>query len=309
MIARTVEISGEGRRLRKERGFLVVAGPEGDLGRLPLDDLEVVLFAGRGLTCTGELMHSLAARAVPLVICDQRFVPSAVLWPVESHREQAGRIRAQAALPLPRRKRLWQELVQGKIRAQSEALRLAGVPASARIDALARLVKSGDGGNAEAEAARLYWPRLLGPDFRRDRDHAGVNALLNYGYTVLRAAVARAVMLAGLHPAFGLHHHAHHNTMPLLDDLVEPFRPVADLLALELARQSAPVPPPLDAAAKARLASLPAVDMAHAGVASPVSECMLRLARSLAAACEDGRARLALPESLRAPAGTGAAAP
>ncbi len=298
MIRRAVEITGENRYLRKAQGFLLVCDKEHELGRLPLDDLEVVLVAGRGVTCTGGLMNTLAERCIPLVVCDQRFLPASMLWPVESHTLQSGRIRAQADLSAPLRKRLWQQLVRAKIQGQGDTLRLCTGQTSPRLARLAGAVRSGDPGNAEGEAARVYWPLLFGPDFRRDRMRAGVNALLNYGYTILRSAVARAVMLAGLHPAFGLHHHNLRDTMPLVDDLIEPFRPVVDLLAHALAAEADGVPV-LTAEAKECLTRVTTVDMTHEGMASPVSECLLRMTRSLAEVCEGRKRRLVLPEGVR----------
>ncbi len=296
MIQRAIEITGESRYLHKEQGFLVVSDKAAELGRLPLDDLEVVLVAGRGVTCSGGLLNTLAERCIPLVVCDQRFVPASVLWPVESHSLQSGRIRAQADMSAPLRKRLWQQLVRAKIRGQVEALRLCTGQCSPRLERLAGSVRSGDPANAEGEAARVYWRLLFGPDFRRERDQGGVNALLNYGYTVLRSGVARAVMLAGLHPAFSLHHCNQRDTMPLVDDLIEPFRPVLDMLVYALVAKG---PAALSPAAKERLVGVTGADMAYDGKSSPVSECLLRLTRSLADICEARRGRLVLPEGIR----------
>ncbi len=298
MIQRAVEITGTGRHLHKDRGFLVVSHDKEDLGRLPLDDLEVVLFAGYGMTCTSELMNTLAERCIPLIICDHRFLPASMLWPVESHHLQSGRIRAQAALSVPLRKQLWRQLVRAKILAQAEALQLCKAESCPRLERLAAEVRSGDPQNAEGQAARLYWPLLFGAEFRRDPDKPGRNALLNYGYTVLRAAVARAVMMAGLHPAFALHHCNLNDTMPLVDDLIEPFRPLADLLVFSLDR-NAGGDPALDAAAKERLIGVTTLDMLYDGVSSPVSECLLRMTRSLADVCGGKRRTLLLPEGLR----------
>ena len=167
-----------------------------------------------------------------------------------------------------------------------------------RLLRLSRNVRAGDPENAEGEAARLYWLDLFGPDFRRNRSLPGINGLLNYGYTILRSAVARAVMLAGLHPAFGLHHHSTRDSMPLVDDLIEPFRPVVDLVVFNLASR-ADGEPELDRHAKQTLAGVPTVDMAWGGIASPVSECLLRLARSLADVCEGRQKRLVLPDGFR----------
>jgi len=300
MILRAVEISGDGRHISKEHGFLVVSQSREELGRLPLDDLEVVLLCGHGATCTAGALNALAERCIPLVLCDHTFMPASMLWPVESHRLQSGRIRAQAALTLPARKRLWQQVVRAKIAHQAEILQLCTGHKAPRLESLARGVRSGDTANAEGEAARIYWPLLFGEAFRRERGRPGVNILLNYGYTVLRAAVARAVMLAGLHPAFGLHHRSLRDTMPLVDDLIEPFRPLVDLLVFVLI-SGQESEPELNPEVKKQLTTVTALDLVHEGVASPVSECLLRMTRSLAEVCEGRERKLALPRGLRQP--------
>lgn len=298
MICRAIEISGQGKHLRKERGFLVVSEDRVDLAKLPIDDLEVVLLSSDGMTCTGGVFTTLAQRCIPLVVCDQRFVPCSVLWPVESHHLQSGRIRAQAAMSEPLRKRLWQQVVRAKILAQAEALHLCTGTSSPRLDQLVREVLSGDTTNVEGQAARLYWSLLFGDEFRRGRDLPGRNSLLNYGYTILRSAVARAVMLAGLHPAFALHHHNVLDTMPLVDDLIEPFRPVVDACVFDLTKHRGEATP-LDAAAKQRLIAVTAVDLEFDGIASPLTECLLRMTRSLADVCAGTRRALQLPSGLK----------
>ncbi|GMW02285.1 MAG: CRISPR-associated endonuclease Cas1 [Candidatus Hydrogenedentota bacterium] len=298
MIRRGVEISGSGRHLHKYRGFLIVSENGGEVGRLPLEDLEVVLVSGHGITCTAELLHALAAQCAPLILCDHRFLPASILLPVESHEYQSGRIRAQAALGETTSKRMWQQIVAAKIRGQAEVLAICTGKESERLNTLWRRVRSGDAGNAEGEAARIYFPLLFGPGFRRDRDLGGENALLNYGYTVLRSAVVRAIMLAGLHPAFGIHHCNARDTMPLADDLMEPFRPLVDMIVYSHARAVEGIPT-VDSNAKQRLIGVTGLDLIFEGVSSPVTECLLRLTRSLADVCEGRKRKLVLPDGLR----------
>ncbi|MCH8244220.1 MAG: type II CRISPR-associated endonuclease Cas1, partial [Planctomycetes bacterium] len=134
----------------------------------------------------------------------------------------------------PCSKRIWRQIVRAKIRAQADLLG----PDHEKYRKLLNLeneVRSGDPSNVEAQAARRYWPLLLGPDFRRDRGLPGVNALLNYGYTVLRAGTSRAVVAAGLHPSLGVHHRTRTDPFCLASDLMEPFRPLVDLAASRLA--------------------------------------------------------------------------
>src|SRR5690606_215333 len=139
------------------------------------------------------------------------------------------RIEAQAAASRPMAKRLWADLVRAKVRAQAAALAEFSQPPLV-LETLAKRVRSGDPVNIEAQAAQRYWPSLFGPDFRRDRSADGVNALLNYGYMVLRASAARAVVSAGLHPSLGIHHKSAGSSLRLADDLMEPFRPAVDIL-------------------------------------------------------------------------------
>lgn len=152
-------------------------------------------------------------------------------------------------------------------------------------------VTSGDKENLEAQAARRYWPLLMGADFRRDRDAAGANAMLNYGYAVMRATCARAVVAAGLHPSIGIQHSNRGNAFALADDLVEPFRPLVDAVVDQMLRAGVTT---LDPTVKRRFARLIAFDLRIAGEASPVSVAAQRLARSLARAFEIGKPELAL---------------
>ena len=167
-----------------------------------------------------------------------------------------------------------------------------GVPAEA-FDLLARRVRSGDPDNIEAQAARRYWPLLMGADFRRDRAEAGVNGLLNYGYTVMRSLVARSVVAAGLHPSVGIHHANRGNAFALADDLVEPFRPLVDATALRLVSAGCREVTP---DAKRAFAGLIALDLPGENGTTTVAVAAGRLAQSLGRCFETGSAsELALP--------------
>ncbi|MGE4292969.1 MAG: type II CRISPR-associated endonuclease Cas1 [Desulfovibrio sp.] len=294
MLLQTVEINGENRYLCKERGFLAVYAEGERLGRLPLDDLGLVLAAGHGLTYSNNLLLELSRRGVPLIVCDQGMRPAALFWPVEMHKQQGQRLMAQATASQPQRKRLWQELVQSKIAMQALAAKCRGEN-SGHLSELSRAVRSGDSGNAEATAARLYWKLLFGPHFLRDRKAGGVNALLNYGYTILRGLMARSVMLAGLHPSFSLHHSVERNALALVDDLMEPFRPMVDLVVLALLDAGEHEPTP---AARTSLAALPILDMKSRKGTTLVAEAAKNLAASLADALLGKRKKLQLPSAL-----------
>ena len=291
MIGRVIEIAEDGRHLAKARGFLTVSADKAEIGRVPIDDVGAVIASAHGITYSNNLLTALAERCIPLVVCGSNHMPAAFLWTADGHHEQAGRMADQAAASKPLRKRLWSQIVRAKILGQGATLEAVGAPHGG-FYLLSRKVRSGDPDNVEAQAARRYWPLLFGGEFRRDRREPGVNAMLNYAYTVLRAGAARAVMAAGLHPALGLAHRQRGNAFALADDLMEPFRPVADLLVSDLAKAGFA---DVDKETKPRLAQALATDMSGPRGVSPVGVCLQRLALS-AARCFAGEAReLELP--------------
>ena len=291
MIGRIIEIAEDGRHLAKARGFLTVSADKAEIGRVPIDDVGAVIASAHGITYSNNLLTALAERCIPLVVCGSNHMPAAFLWTADGHHEQAGRMADQAAASKPLRKRLWSQIVRAKILGQGATLEAVGAPHGG-FYLLSRKVRSGDPDNVEAQAARRYWPLLFGGEFRRDRREPGVNAMLNYAYTVLRAGAARAVMAAGLHPALGIAHRQRGNAFALADDLMEPFRPVADLLVSDLAKAGFA---DVDKETKPRLAQVLATDMSGPRGVSPVGVCLQRLALS-AARCFAGEAReLELP--------------
>lgn len=289
MIGRVVEIAEDGRHLALERGFMVVRIEGSEIGRVPLDDIGVVIANAHGLTYSNSLLLALAERGAGVVLCGANHSPAAWLWPIIGHHAQVSRMRAQLGASRPLGKRLWREIVKGKIAQQAAVLQALGRPAGA-FDLLRHKVGAGDPENVEAQAARRYWPLLFGEDFRRDRQAGGTNAMLNYGYTVLRAATARAVTGAGLHPSLGIHHR--NEDMCLVDDLMEPFRPTVDLLVVRLREAGYDS---VNRDAKRQLALVTALDMRTARGVTPVASCLARLALSLAQAFESGEAKLDLP--------------
>ena len=294
MLGRVVDLETDGRHLSIHRGFLVVSEGGEEVGRVGLDGVAAVVANAHGLTYTNNALVTLAERGVATVLCGPNHRPAALVWPVEGHHAQAGRMSDQARAGAPLKKRLWARIVRAKILAQGATLAAAGARHGGFL-LLSRKVRSGDTGNVEAEAARRYWRLLMGPDFRRDRDAGGANGLLNYGYAVLRAAVARAVMAAGLHPSLGLMHANRGNAMVLVDDLMEPFRPVVDLEVWRLVRDGVEE---VDRDAKTTLARVAILDLPTAAGMSPVTVCAERLAQSLARAyAGEGDGALDLPLS------------
>ncbi len=294
MIGRIVEVADDRRHLFMHRGFMVVQDTEGErkeLGQIPLDDIAAVIANAHGLSYTNNLLVALAQRGAPFVLCAANHNAVGMLLPIEGNFEQSKRIEAQIAASLPTHKRLWATVVRSKLEQQAAALEATGGP-TAPLSALARRVKSGDPENLEAQGARRYWGLLFGDSFRRDQDGGGLNALLNYGYTVLRATTARAVIAAGLHPSIGLHHSHDNNAMRLVDDLMEPFRPVIDLKVWQLQRNREDQVTP---DTKRALVRTLYDDMQTDAGATPVMVCVQRLTTSLAQVYLGERDKLDLP--------------
>ena len=281
MIGRIVEVADDRRHLSMNRGFMVVQDTEGErkeLGQVPLDDIAAIIANAHGLSYTNNLLVALAERGAPFVLCAANHNAIGMLLPIEGNFEQSKRIEAQIAASLPVHKRLWAAVVRAKLEQQAAALEAAGA-ASAPLIALVSKVKSGDPENVEAQGARRYWTLLFGSEFRRDQNAGGVNAMLNYGYTVFRAATARAIVAAGLHPSIGLHHSHDNNAVRLVDDAMEPFRPVIDLKVWQLHRNGEDQ---LTPDTKRALVRTLYDDMQTGSGATPVMVCMQRLATSLA---------------------------
>ena len=294
MIGRIVEIADDRRHLFVNRGFMGVRDTEGErkeLGQVPLDDIAAVIANAHGITYTNNLLVALAERGAPFVLCAANHNAVGMLLTLDGHHVQAHRIEAQINASQPTHKRLWAAVVKSKLEQQAAALEATGAP-TAPLTALVRKVKSGDPDNVEGQGARRYWGLLFGSEFRRNQDGDGINALLNYGYTVVRSATARAVVAAGLHPSIGLHHSNDGNAMRLVDDLMEPFRPIIDLKVWQLQRAGeSHVTPDTKRALVRTLYD----DMQSSAGATPVMVCMQKLAVSLAQVYVGERDKLDLP--------------
>jgi CRISP-associated protein Cas1 len=294
MIGRIVEVSDDRRHLFVHRGFLVVRDTEGErkeLGQVPLDDIAAVIGNAHGLSYTNNLLVELAQRGAPFVLCAANHNAVGMLLPIEGNYQQGKRIDAQLAATAPTHKRLWAAIVRAKLEQQAAALEATGA-SPVPLSALVAKVKSGDPENLEAQGARRYWQMLFGETFRRDQNAGGLNGLLNYGYTVLRATTARATVAAGLHPTLGLHHSNDSNAMRLVDDLMEPFRPMVDLKVWHLQRAGEKE---VSQETKRALLRVMYDDMQTESGATPVMVCTQKLAVSLAQVYMGERDKLDLP--------------
>ena len=210
---------------------LVVGQSDGEV-LIPIEDVAYLVLDTPQSTVTGAVLTALALANVVVVQCDARHHPAMMALPFHGHHKQAEIVHLQIETTLPFRKRAWQKIVKAKIENQKDHLLSLGRDAAV-LPALVGRVKTGDSDNLEAQAARVYWGKLF-EKFRRDDDKDARNSRLNYGYAIVRAAIARAITAAGLIPAFGLHHASVSNAFNLADDLIEPFRPTVDALAFSL---------------------------------------------------------------------------
>lgn len=218
-------------RLRLQHKALVVEQDDGPV-QVPLEDISVLLIEHAQVNVTAQVLSACAARQIAVITVGDNHHPNGVLLSHLPHSRALKVMRAQLDMSQPVRKRLWQGIVQQKIRNQAEALKHHGHDTlTRRLEALARDVRSGDTGHAEALASQVYFPALFGKGFTRQQERFH-NAALNYGYSVIRAALARSLVAYGFLTAFGLHHHNEQNAFNLADDLIEPFRPLLDMYLL-----------------------------------------------------------------------------
>lgn len=281
MIERIIEIAQSQRYLSVNRGFLVVwdtKPPREEVGRVPLDDIGAVIAHAHGLSYSNNLLVALAEKGVPFVLSSDYHQVVGVLWPTKGHHLQSKRIRAQINIKKRQQNRIWASLVKQKIAHQAGVLETIDQP-SKPLSELVLKVKSGDPKNIEAQAAKRYWPALFGKSFRRIKTEEGINAYLNYGYTIYRSAIARAVAAAGLHPGIGLNHCNESNPFQLVDDLIEPFRPVIDILVWRLAQENELTS--LTNEHKKVLAKSVYFDVATGNQKSPMMACIHKLVHTL----------------------------
>ncbi|MHC5061658.1 MAG: type II CRISPR-associated endonuclease Cas1 [Planctomycetota bacterium] len=224
MIKRIIEISRARTYLSISLGQLVIKEAGAETGRIPCEDIGVLLVDQQATVYTHSVFTTLLANGAVVVLCDGVHHPAGMFLPLESNTVQSERFREQINAKQPLKKRLWKQVIQTKIRHQAKLVKDSTLTYK-NLLALARRVRSGDPDNIEAQASKRYWRTYLQDEkFRRNTDGAVPNNILNYGYMVMRAAVARAICSAGLLPTLGIHHHNKYNAFCLADDMLEPFR-------------------------------------------------------------------------------------
>jgi CRISPR-associated protein Cas1 len=298
MIRKTVEFTTPGTRLSVAHRQLVIERPDMPKATLPIEDLGVVIVDDVRATYTQAVFIELLAAGATVMVTARDHLPAGMMLPLDAHHVQTERHLAQVEAGEPVKKRAWQALIQTKI-AQQGIVLAHFTGDNGGLAAMAQRVKSGDPDNLEAQAAQRYWPRLFGKEFRRDREADGVNALLNYGYAVIRAATARAIVASGLIPSLGVFHRNRGNPFCLADDLLEPYRPYVDWrVRLLVNERDGEVPNMDDRSARAALLSLFNETIVVGGRRTPLLLALHASAASLCRALTGGGRALALPEGL-----------
>lgn len=264
---------------------------------IPVEDIGIVVLDNKQITITHGLLEQLLAEGAAVITCDSRNMPIGLLLPLSGNTVQNERFRNQIDASLPLKKQLWQQTIQQKIENQAIALARCSKAQNRCMLAWSNEVKSGDSNNIEARAAAYYWKSFfpMFPNFVRDREGDCPNNLLNYGYAILRAVVARALVVSGLLPTLGIHHHNRYNAYCLADDIMEPYRPFVDELVYNTVIENG-TNIELTKDVKVKFLEIPTLDVRINGRRSPLMVAVGQTTASLAK-CFSGEIRkISFPE-------------
>lgn len=263
----------------------------------PIEDIGVVVLSHKQITITSGALEALLENNCAVITCDSKSMPVGLLLSLVGNTTQNERFRDQLNASQPLRKQLWQQTIQYKIRNQATILSQYSDAETKCMQVWANDVRSGDPDNLEARAAVYYWKSLFGhiPGFIRDRDGVAPNNLLNYGYAILRAVVARSLVASGLLPTLGIHHHNRYNAYCLADDIMEPYRPYVDRLVHDIIEQYG-VDVELSKDIKAELLSIPTLDVVIGGKRSPLMIATSQTTASLYKCFSGELRKIAYPE-------------
>ena len=264
----------------------------------PIEDIGVIVLDNKQITITSGALEALLENNCAIITCDSKSMPVGLMLPLYGNTTQNERFRQQVSASVPLMKQLWQQTIKAKINNQAALLNICTGEENKCMKIWASDVKSGDSDNLEARAAAYYWKRLFPIEgFTRDRDGMPPNNLLNYGYAILRAVMARALVSSGLLPTLGIHHHNRYNAYCLADDIMEPYRPYVDQLVCSII-QTVPDYQELNKELKARLLSIPTLDVIISGKRSPLMVAVSQTTASLYKCFSGELRRIAYPEIL-----------
>ena len=264
---------------------------------IPIEDIGVVILDNKRITITSGVMEALLENNCAVITCNQKNMPVGLLLPLCGNTTQNERFRSQIDASLPLRKQLWQQTIKQKILNQEHVLRINTNKETNCMRIWSNNVRSGDPDNLEARAAAYYWKNLFNkyPNFARDREGLPPNNLLNYGYAILRAVIARALVGSGLLPTLGIHHHNRYNAYCLADDIMEPYRPYVDQLVLDIIHNNNEISE-ITREIKLQLLSIPTLDVVINGKRSPLMIAAQQTAASLAKCFAGESKRISYPE-------------
>lgn len=264
---------------------------------IPIEDIGVVVLDNKRITITSGVMEALLENNCAVITCNQKSMPVGLLLPLCGNATQNERFRSQIDASLPLRKQLWQQTIKQKTLNQEYVLRDNTDKETNCMRVWSNDVRSGDPDNLEARAAAYYWKNLFNdcPNFVRDRDGSPPNNLLNYGYAILRAIIARSLVGSGLLPTLGIHHHNRYNAYCLADDIMEPYRPYVDQLVLDIIHNNNEIPE-ITREIKLQLLSIPTLDVVINGKRSPLMIAAQQTAASLAKCFAGESKRISYPE-------------
>ena len=293
MIKRTLYFGNEA-YLSTQKRQLVIRYPDNDLEKkVPIEDIGVVLLDHYRLTLTATLLNKLLENNVAVISCDARHLPLGMFLNLNGHTLQQEHFEYQISVTQAKKDRLWKQVIQAKIANQAQLLEQEGVTANNMLRWV-KQVKNGDPENLEARAASYYWKHLFGEvKFVRERFGSAPNGLLNYGYTILRGVVARALVGSGLLPTLGIHHHNKYNAYCLADDIMEPYRPFVDKVVLHLVNNEVGE---LNSESKQELLRIPVMDVKINQQRSPLMLAVQQTTSSLQQYYAGSRTTLKLPE-------------
>jgi CRISPR-associated protein Cas1 len=263
---------------------------------IPIEDIGLLILDNQQVTVTQALLSKLLANNTAVVTCDDTHHPAGMLLTLEGNSLQSQKFQAQADASLPLKKQLWQQTVIAKIENQAGMLAFRREENKILLN-LSSTVKSGDSDNCEAKAAAYYWKKVFPEflEFRRERYGPPPNNLLNYGYAILRALVARSLVASGLLPTLGIHHRNQYNAYCLADDIMEPYRPYVDYVVFQLVRNNGKNLD-MSPSMKKALLEIPAMDVIIEGKKSPMMNAVQRTTASLAKCFEGDSRKILYPE-------------
>ncbi len=298
MLGTILEVAQNEKSLSIQRGSIYISEQGKECGRVPISNIEAVIISAHKSFFTRPFLVSLAEHNIPLIVCDNKYQPISITNAYASHSESGKRFRAQAGASKPLNKNLWKVIIKEKIANQAQVL-LYHKPEHNycnKIKLLSKAVLSGDSSRKEGQAARLYWRALFGNNFIRDIDAENENILLNYCYIVLRTAMIRSILGAGLHPALGVFHRHPLNAHTLADDLMEPLRPLADHLVYNLLNSNNGKIEELNPEIKRKLASILTVTVLFEKTETPLYQALHHMALSLAKTYLGGKLCIKFPK-------------